>query len=363
MRGLQGFEIRAPPRRNSSPNLSLVMESIMNKTSRVFATLLCASMTGFILNAQAATSKLAADDSDEQPPALAVGALQVSTDAPLTVTAMSIEVTADKIAYSYGFKNERSTAIDMLGTVTMPTLDASGQDDAPQLPRLDAGNPVGLKVATSAGPIATKAHAKAWALEMNRQAELAAANIPLLPFGSETIKALQDAPADVIAKLKRLGLIAPRDPAKPTEAYEPAWSLDVTRELDISLPANAETRVNLAFSPIRSDYELAQENDDDLDELKGEYCLSPSTLARLRARMKSGAGWQVSELAVDVSAPSTAFSAPAATLSVRKPSENAIVAFCGADEKTLGAETVAGLAPDDIEDGELHILIFSPADR
>jgi hypothetical protein len=331
-------------------------------------------VAAFALGANAQASKSTQDSSlqksaagsdsndDDQPPALAVGALQISTDAPLKVTAMAIEVATDRIAYSYGLKNDRSSALDLLGTVTMPTLDASGEDKAPQLPKPEASNPVGLKVATSAGPIATKAHAKAWALEMNRQAELAAAKIPLLPFGPETAQAIKDSPAEVIAKLKRLGLIAPRDRAKPNDAYEPSWSLDVTREMEISLPANAETSLNVSFEPIRSDYELGKENDDDLDELKSEYCLSASTLAKLRARMKSGASWQVSELAVDVSAPSPAFETPAATISVRKPSQNAIVAFCGVDEKTLGADVVAGAPPDDIEDGELHLLIFTPAD-
>jgi hypothetical protein len=38
---------------------------------------------------------------------------------------------------------------------------------------------------------------------------------------------------------------------------------------------------------------------------------------------------------------------PAATISVQKPKPDAVIAFCGMDEKTASKASVLGVAPDD----------------
>lgn len=56
---------------------------------------------------------------------------------------------------------------------------------------------------------------------------------------------------------------------------------------------------------------------------------------------------------------------PKPTLSVQKATPNAIVAFCGMDEKSAIRPTVVGTPPDpddddDADDNEVRIAIFEP---
>ncbi len=349
----------------------------MDKTSRVLATLLCAGMTALAANAQAQQMNAMKDSAGKQkppaasqteeepsqPPALAVGALQIAPDAKLSVTSMAIEVALDRVTYAYGFRNGRPTPIDMLATVSMPTFNAADDDGAPRLPGREATNPVGLKVTNGADTVPSKAHVDASALGINRLAELSAAKIPLLPFGPETARALRELPAETVTRFTQLGLILPPDPAKPNEPVSAAWSLDVVREMQISLPPNVETMVKLSFAPIRADFQIRKGEEDELDGLKDDFCASAKTLAALRSRLKSGGAWQVSELAVDVDGPSEQIDTPAVALSVRKPRPDAIVVFCGANEKTLASDIVTGAMPEDAQDSELHIMLFTPTDR
>ena len=57
-------------------------------------------------------------------------------------------------------------------------------------------------------------------------------------------------------------------------------------------------------------------------------------------------------------APARWLNGPAATLSVQKPKPDAVVAFCGIDEKTAGKPTVLGVAPDGNEG--IRVVIFEP---
>lgn len=348
----------------------------MGKTSPVLATLFCAGVAVWATNAGAqqtnaakgaGTSRNAAQTSaeeDAQPSALTVGALQIAPDARLSATSVAVEISTERIVYTYGFKNGASTNVDMLATVSMPTLEATDDEKAaPQLPKREASNPVGLKVMSGGDPIPTKAHVNASALGVNRLSELNTAKIPLLPFGAETARALRDLPADAVVKLAQLGLVSRFDGAKPNEPVAPAWTLNVVREMLISLPPNAETAVNVSFAPIRADFQIGKGDDDELNSMKEDFCVSAKTLAALRSRLKSGGAWQVSELSIDVDGPSDQIDAPAASISVRKPQPEAVVAFCGANEKTLAADIVTGAAPDDNEDGELHVMLFTPLDR
>ena len=58
-------------------------------------------------------------------------------------------------------------------------------------------------------------------------------------------------------------------------------------------------------------------------------------------------------------APAHWIDSPNPTLSVQKPTPDAIVAFCGMDEKTASRSIVLGVAPDD-NDG-IRVVIFQPA--
>ncbi|WP_198017158.1 DUF4424 family protein [Methylocapsa acidiphila] len=318
-------------------------------------------------HAKPATEKPAAPQSDEdegpQPTALTVGAMEMGDDQHVAVVSMSIEIAANRVAYSYGLKNAGTAALSLAASVSMPSLAASNDDSETwELPFDDAENPVGLKISVGGENIETKPHASVKALGLNHFADLKAAHAPLLPFGAATDKALRELPPDVAASFAQMGLMSPRDPSKSDEAPSAGWTLDVVREFQIKLPANTVTPVKATFTPIKAEYPVDKGDEESLDELKDDYCISAKSLAALHARLKSRGSWRAIELSIDVDGPSGFLEMPAIALSVQKPRADAIVAFCGANEKSQGLEIVTGTVPEDNDNGELRIVIFSPAD-
>jgi hypothetical protein len=67
----------------------------------------------------------------------------------------------------------------------------------------------------------------------------------------------------------------------------------------------------------------------------------------------------VTDISIDTEAPAHWIASPNPTLSVQKPTANAIVAFCGMDDKTASKPAVLDVAPDD--DDDIRIVIFEPA--
>lgn len=301
------------------------------------------------------------EQDDPVPVALTVGALQIAADARLALAAMSIDIAADKMLYTYQFKNNATAALDLAASVAMPTLEASADgSEAWTLPVREAENPVGLTVSVGDAVLPAKAHVTATALGVNRLAELKAAHLPLIPVGKGLAKALAELTPETAASLAQIGLVSPRDPAKPNQPIKAAWSLDVTRAFQVGLPAGATTAVKVAFAPVKAEYTVEKGDEEGLDDLKDDYCLSARTLAGVRARLKSGGAWRVTELVVDADGPSNFIATPAVSLTVQKPRPDAIVSFCGINEKAAAGNIVTGAVPDDNEDGDVRIMIFTP---
>jgi hypothetical protein len=82
-------------------------------------------------------------------------------------------------------------------------------------------------------------------------------------------------------------------------------------------------------------------------------------LTTLQARMKGNGAWNVTDIALADDAPARWIESPPATISVQKAKPDAIVTFCGMDEKSAGKPTVVGTAPDSNEG--IRVVIFEPA--
>src|SRR5208282_5535894 len=114
------------------------------------------------------------------------------------------------------------------------------------------------------------------------------------------------------------------------------------------LPPGKTTPIVVKFVPVKSQYRMEKEDLDDLDDMKDEVCFKPQVLGAVQSRLKSNGAWK----GIDI---------PNPTLSVQRPKPDAIVAFCGIDEKTAGKSMVLGTAPDDAD--EIRIVIFEPAGK
>ncbi len=291
---------------------------------------------------------------------LVVGALQIGSDANLVVAGVDINVASDSVVYSYFLKNTGSAELGVTAAVSLPELQASADRSKTwMLASNDPENPVGLTITAAGAPVTTKAEVHAYALGVDRLAEIKAEQLPLIPFGPEVDKALAALSPEGADRLAALGVISQRDPAQPEAPVTADWSLDVVRSWRQVLPPGKTTPIVIKFTPVRAQYRMAKGDQQDLDDMKDEVCLTPQVLSALQSRLKGNGAWQVTEISLADNATAHWIDSPQPTLSVQKPKPDAIVAFCGMDEKTASRPNVLGVAPDD-NDG-IRIVIFEPA--
>lgn len=291
-----------------------------------------------------------------------VGAMQIGSTADLKVEGISINVTVGSVVYSYVLKNTGDRELTLTASVAMPELQASA--DGSQSWVLASNNPedpVGLTITAAGEPVTPKAEVRAYALGLDRTAEIRAEHLPLIPFGPETAKALAALPPDTVNRLAARGIISPRDPDQPKAPLAADWLLDNVLGWQQVLPPGKDVPVVVKFTPVKGEYRLLQADLDDLSNTKDEICLQPQVLGALQSRLKSGGTWKVIDVSLAVEGPAHWIDNPAPSLSVQKPQADAIVAFCGMDSKTANRPIVLGVAPDDTD--EIRIVIFTPAPK
>ncbi len=314
-----------------------------------------------------AQNKPAAPQAAEAPDApsessLTVNALQIGSSANLVVEGIDIKVASNGIVYSYSLKNAGAAELGIAAAVSLPELAASADgSETWVLAANDPENPIGLTITAGGAPVTTKAEVHASALGLDRLAEIKAEHLPLIPFGPETDKALAALSPATAGRLAALGIVSLRDPKEPNEPLTADWTLDVVRSWRQVLPPGKTTPIVVKFIPVKAQYRMEKEDLDDLDDMKDDVCFKPQVLGALQSRLKSNGAWKVIDMTVSVSAPSQWLDSPNPTLSVQKPKPDAIVAFCGIDEKTAGKPMVLGSAPDDTD--EIRIVIFEPAGK
>jgi hypothetical protein len=304
------------------------------------------------------------EQGEPEPAALAVGAVELAGNAALSFPAMRIDVSGGKIVYSYQLRNSGASALDLVGAVELPTLEPTDQSGAEiALPRNSAENPVDLALTLGDAAVTTSTHVRIAALGLARLSELKAAQLPYLPFGLETEKAIAQLTPDAADKLSALGLLSPVDPKDAKAARSAAWTLDVTRSFNVTLPPGKTTDLKMTFAPIKAVLRLTRDDLDGLDDLKEDVCATAKTLSALRGRLSSGGQWDVTQITIDTDAPNEWADAPKVEISVEKPRPDAIVAFCGASDKGGSAAVVSGAPPEDSENNEINIMIFTPAEK
>jgi hypothetical protein len=295
---------------------------------------------------------------------LVVGALQIGANANLEIAGFDINVARERVVYSYFLKNGGPAELAVAAAVSLPELRASSDNSETwTLASSDPENFVGLAITAAGASVPTKPEVRATALGLDRLAEIKTERLPVVPFGSSTDKALAALSPDAVDRLAGLGVVSPRDSAQPKTPSSADWSLDVVHGWRLVLPPGKTTPVAVRFTPVRAQYRLAKGDEQDIEDMKDDLCLTPAALSALQARLKGGGAWAASEIVVAVDAPTGWLDSPAATLSVQKPRPEAIVAFCGADAKTAGKPIVLGVAPDNLDNGELRIAIFEPAGK
>jgi hypothetical protein len=318
-----------------------------------------AAAPGFAQTKPAAANAPEAAAGPEQS-SLVVGALQIGSAANLVVAGVDINVASNGIVYSYFFGNTGSTELNLTATISMPNLQASADgSETWVLASNDPENPVGLTITAAGAPATTNAEVHAYALGLDRIAEIKAEHLPLIPFGPELDKALAALSTEAADRLAALGVISPRDPTQPKAPATADWSLAVVRSWRQVLPPGKTTPIVVKFIPVAAQYRLAKAAQQDIADMKDDLCLKPPVLGALQSRLKGGGAWKVTDISLANDAPAHWINTPNPTLSVQKPTPDAIVAFCGMDDKTASKPIVLGIAPDDSD--EIRVVIFEPA--
>ena len=189
---------------------------------------------------------------------LLVGALQIGSANNLEILGFDINVATDSVSYSYFLKNKGSTEIAIAAAVSLPELQASSdRSETGVLAGNNPENPVGLTITAAGAAVTSAADVHAYALGVDRLAEIKAAHLPLIPFGSETDKALAAlAGSRRSSGGARRGFIArPGQPGAPVTAD---WSLDVVRNWRQVLPLGKTTPIVVKFVPVTARYDLAE---------------------------------------------------------------------------------------------------------
>lgn len=295
---------------------------------------------------------------------LAIPGLQIASHPNLAVEAIEVSIGIDRVSHTFRLQNKGSEELRLAASVALPDLSASSDgSEAYRLATDKPENPVGLTITANGAAVATNAVVRAYALNVDRAAELKSLNIPLMPFGPENDKALASIPADQHAKLVALGLVSPLDPQQPDAPAFPDWTLSVTYNWEQTLPAQKATVLVVSYKPITGSFDLTKDTASVLDDLKGDACLAPATIKTLKTRVqgKNTAAIPVTELAIASDSPTRWNENATATVSVNKPSADVIVAFCGMDAKSAGQPRVSGTAPNSDDSDSFRVLLIGAA--
>ena len=319
----------------------------------------CLSITGAFAAPQDSPDQ---NDAPAAPTAasLTVGAMSIAANAALGVDEIAVDVGVDSVAYKYRLTNKGSNALSLQASVTLPDLEISDDENVFYLlPTTDAENIVGLKVAADGTSVPTKPVVQALALGLDHAADLKAENIPLIPFGDDTGKALAGAKPETLAKLENLGLIAPHDPSQKDAMIEADWSLHVVHGWTQILAPSKATAVSVSFAPVKAGYTIDAASLSGLDSLSDQVCVTPQVAAAVSALLKDkGATASVADITIATDGPARFTQNPRTTIAVHKPSPKAVVVFCGMEKASPAADVVHGTVPENSDSTDLRILIF-----
>ena len=248
---------------------------------------------------------------------LVVGALSIGAHANLAVVGYDINVARDKIVYSYFMKNAGAAELALAAAVALPELRASANGDGPgRSHRTIRKIPSALRSA-SPGPATIKTEIHAYALGLDRAAEIKAAHLPLNSLRRRDGQGARRLSADAVDRLSMLGVVSPHDPAEPKLPPDADWSLEATLNSRLVLPAGKTTPVAIKFTPVAAAYHLGKGDEQDIEDMKDDLCLTAQTLGVLQGQLKKGGAWEAIDITLAVDAPTHWLDAPSPTLSVR----------------------------------------------
>ena len=335
----------------------------MAVTVRLIAALmLCGA---FAFPARAETTGTAASEQDEEGPTpapLMVGALAIASDADLAIQRMALDVSVDRVTYTYGFQNKGKNELKLATSVSMPDLEVNTEGTTTyNLPSNVAENPVGPRRDGRRGARrhdSLDAGAGAWRRPPRRpEGRQPPAPAPSAP--RQTRRSPGQHPRRSPSSSNSASS-PPRDQAEPDTPLLADWTLHTVHSWMQTLPAGATTEVKVSFQPVKAVYGVRADGLPGFEALKDQVCLTPQILAAAKALLKAKDNQlEVDDLTLANDGPARWLDNPPGTVSVTKPKPDSVVAFCGMNAATAGQPVVQGKLPGSADAPGLRVLIFS----
>ncbi len=304
---------------------------------------------------------------------LATGGLVYVQSSDVAIEEEDLYVSREEIRVDYVFRNTGETDVESVIAFPMPDIPGGSQSDlADGDPESD--NFLGFSVVQDGREITPQLQQRVTVLGIDRTEEVAAANVPLLPYSERTSVALKNLPEDVKARWIAEGLIyAERYDAGQgwQEELRPGWTLRSVYWWKTTFPAGKPVRVSHRYKPsVGGTVAMSFIQDGkpafSYDTYVDRYCLDQpfmKTAAKLEAAAgKSGPHYTEQWLSYILTTGAN-WAGPIGRfkLTVDKGRPQDYVSFCGEGIKKTGPTTFEMTASDFYPDKDLHVLFLTAA--
>jgi hypothetical protein len=237
-------------------------------------------------------SPAVANDSMSQ---LGTGGLVFLTSEDVSMDSEDLSVSPEQVKVVYHFTNTSDK--DQHALVAFPLPDITGDGDfTVAVPSEDADNIFGFSTTFDGQPVASTLHQYAFAAGIDRTDLLKSLDVPLVPFGTATVDALNALSDDDKANLVHLGLVIPiqYDNGNGWKTdYTPIWTLRSTYSWEADFKAGATSEVVHTYTPSVGGTVAvtflgpANEDEDRAGDYNQKYCTDDGLIKTLKKQLKA----------------------------------------------------------------------------
>jgi hypothetical protein len=181
---------------------------------------------------------------------LSTGGLAFVTSDDIQMTSEDLSVSMDEVKVVYEFTN---TGPDQHVLVAFPMPDITGDGDfMVAIPTEADDNIFGFSTTFDGKPVEAELHQYVFAFGIDQTAVLRDLGLPLLPYGQETVAALNALPEADQKRLVALGMVIPMeyDSGQGWQTdYVPVWTLRSTYSWEADFPAGKTVEVVHRYRP------------------------------------------------------------------------------------------------------------------
>ncbi|MEO8757902.1 MAG: DUF4424 family protein [Devosia sp.] len=249
-------------------------------------------IAAFALTAAASLPAFANDTMSQ----LGTGGLIFLTSQDVSMDSEDLSVGPKQVKVVYEFTNHSKD--DQHALVAFPLPDITGDGDfMVSIPTEDPANFFGFETIFDGKAVESELHQYAFSVGVDQTALLTSLNVPLAPFGEDTIKALNAlAPADQ-EKLIHLGMVIPMtyDAGQGEQTdYTPVWTLKSTYTWEADFKAGATAEVVHTYVPsvggtVATTFLVPPMDKTDEDRpaaYKKKYCTDDNLIKTLKTSLK-----------------------------------------------------------------------------